>query len=102
VAEKRIIRFDDGFMIEVAAPPDPATPASSADVQRVGKKLEAAMLEVVKVIKGATAVAKGIEDWSELELEFGVGFTVEGGVLLKASAEGTLKVKVVYKHDAKT
>jgi len=93
-----IIRFADGVMVEVAPNPTPGEPVSGRSVERTSQAFQAAAEVVGLALKSVvSSVQRAVRESgaSTAELEFGVGFSVEGNVYVtKISGEGNLTVKV--------
>jgi len=93
-----IVRFADGILVEVAPNPDPVHPVSGKQVERSAQAFQAAadavaasLRAVVQSVKQA-ARTSGAES---VELEFGIGFSIEGNAFItKMTGSGNIAVRV--------
>jgi hypothetical protein len=95
---QQLIRFADGVLVEIAPNEDPIAPISGKAAQRMQQGFDAAAEVISSVLRAVTAgSARALRDSgaSEAEIEFGVGFSVEGNIYVtKATGEGNLTVRV--------
>jgi hypothetical protein len=93
-----LIRFADGIMVEVAAPPNRAEPVSGKAAERVAQAFQSAaevVSGVLKAVVGSTSRAVREAGAVEAEIEFGVGFSIEGSIYVaKLASDGNISVKV--------
>jgi hypothetical protein len=93
-----LIRFADGVMVEVAPNPNRTTPIAGKSAERVAEAFQSAVeiiAAVVKSVVGSTGRAVREAGAADAEIEFGIGFSIEGSVYIaKLGHEGSLKVKV--------
>ena len=93
-----LIRFADGVMVEVSQNPDPISPVSGKSAERMTQAFQAAAEVVSGMLRALVSTsARALRDAgaAEGEIEFGVGFSIEGNVYVtKATGEGNISVRV--------
>jgi hypothetical protein len=94
----QLIRFTDGLLVEIADNPDRATPVSGRAAERMTEAFQSAvdtMAGALRSIVSSSRQALRDTHATEVELEFGVGFSMEGNVFVtKVSGDGNLTVRV--------
>lgn len=93
-----LIKFADGLMVEIAQNPDKAVAVAGKSAEKVAAAFASAAETVGTALRAVIApVAKAARDAgaTETEIEFSVGFSVEGNVFLsKVTGDGNILVKV--------
>jgi hypothetical protein len=93
-----LIRFADGVMVEVVSNPDPVTPVAGKTADRISQAFQDAsdvMGGVMRSVISSTTRVVRDAGAAEAEIEFGVGFSIEGDIYIaKASGQGNITVKV--------
>jgi hypothetical protein len=97
----KLIRLEDGTLVEVEVPDDQAQPISGGFAERVDRSVDIIRPTLVKICRPI------IESWAELsegtqidhaEVELGLSFEGEGNLYVtKAKASANLTVKLVLK-----
>jgi hypothetical protein len=94
----QLIRFADGVLVEVAQNPNPIAPVSGKAADRMSQAFQAAaevISGVLRAVVGSSARALRESGAGEAEIEFGVGFSIEGNIYVtKATGEGNITVRV--------
>lgn len=96
----KIVRFADGVMVEIAASQTPGEPVSGTGkaVERAKQAFEAAAGVAgvaLKAIVGSVRTAVREVSVAQAEVEFGVGFTVEGDIYItKVKGEANINIRV--------
>jgi|CXWL01.1.fsa_nt_gi hypothetical protein len=93
-----VIRFADGVLIEVAENPNPAAPVSGGAAERLSAAFQSSadlIGSVLRVVVSATSRALRDSGAAEAEVEFNIGFSIEGNIYVtKATGEGNIAVRV--------
>jgi hypothetical protein len=94
-----LIRFADGVLVEVTRNPDSAAPVAGKAADRMTQAFQEAadaMGGVMRSVVGAASRALRDVGAAQAEVEFSVGFSIEGSIYVtKAKGEGTLTLKVI-------
>jgi len=85
-------------MVEVSQNPDPVSPVSGKAAERMTQAFQVAaevVSGVLRAIVGTSARALRDSGASEAEIEFGIGFSIEGNIFVtKATGEANITVRV--------
>lgn len=97
----KLIRLEDGTLIEVEVPDDQARQIASSTADRVNATFDKIKPILVKACRPVAAAWKELDKEMQIEqaeIEIGFGFEGEGSVYVtKAKASSNLKVKLVIK-----
>ena len=96
-----LIRFEDGVMVEVAAPTGGTfAPVSAGSADRISAQFSDSAHQLSAVIAPIAAMLQRAMEGTrakEAEVELSVGFSAEGSIFVsKVTAEANLKVTIKY------
>jgi len=100
----KFLEFKDGVIVEIGAPSDRREEMHTSDADRVDTTMEMVASMLDRILRPIGDAFAGLRDAldvpievKEAEVELGVSFSAEGNLFVtKASAEGTLQVKVTF------
>ena len=94
----QLIKFKEGITVEVAENPNRVQAVSGKAADKVASGFESATEVLSSIIKTVSrSIKKELEaaGVAEAELEFGVGFSIEGNIYItKTTGEGNLSVRM--------
>lgn len=97
----KLIRLEDGTLVEVEARPDEIEPISSRRADRVDKALDRVRPVLVQVCRHVGEAARELGDsvrLEGLEVEVGLGFEGEGNVYVtKSKVSANLTVRLQFR-----
>src|SRR5437762_2346668 len=96
-----VVMFNDNVMIEISGDPGRAQPITANQVANVNRNFSDAVAAISNFVQPlATTVQRSLAeiDVESAEIEVGFSFSAEGNIVVcKASAEGSLSVKLTVK-----
>jgi hypothetical protein len=102
----KFLELDDDVLVEIAAPAELRDEMHSSTAEHVSTTMEMVAAKIGDIVRPLGDSFTHLYDALDVpvavdsaEVELGVSFSAEGQVFIaKAKAEGTLKVKVVFKR----